>query len=138
MSEKYSEMLKVIEEVWSKGDLDRLDEFYAANAVRHMPPGADAEGLEAIRASATDISSTQTAEDYRIVESFEDGDKIASLWTLQTRIIASGNVAPFKGSTIYHMENGKIIEEWTYYDTLGLFQQLGLVPSTEEIMEGNS
>ena len=33
------------------------------------------------------------------------------------------------GLTISRLENGKIVEEWTTWDTLGMLVQLGAVPS---------
>jgi predicted ester cyclase len=33
------------------------------------------------------------------------------------------------GTSICHIEEARIAEEWTYYDALGLMQQLGAVGS---------
>ncbi len=34
--------------------------------------------------------------------------------------------------TISHIQEGKILQEWELFDTLGLMQQLGAVPTPEE------
>ncbi len=36
-------------------------------------------------------------------------------------------------SVIHRIAQGKIVEDWVLVEALGFFQQLGLVPSTEEI-----
>ena len=35
------------------------------------------------------------------------------------------------GMTINRFENGKIVEGWASYDTLGMLQQLGIVPAPQ-------
>jgi predicted ester cyclase len=36
------------------------------------------------------------------------------------------------GITIEQFSDGKIVEDWTNFDALGMMQQLGLVPEAEE------
>ena len=45
---------------------------------------------------------------------------------------ATGNRIEITGITIDRFAEGKIVEEWTNYDALGLLQQIGLVPEAEE------
>jgi hypothetical protein len=33
------------------------------------------------------------------------------------------------GITIFRLEDGRIVEEWSESDTLGLLQQIGAIPS---------
>jgi predicted ester cyclase len=40
---------------------------------------------------------------------------------------ATGNQVSTQGSSIYRVENGKIIEGWVVEDVLGLMQQLGAI-----------
>jgi predicted ester cyclase len=41
---------------------------------------------------------------------------------------ASGKQVAVSGITIDRFEDGKIVEGWTNWDTLGMMQQLGVVP----------
>jgi hypothetical protein len=38
--------------------------------------------------------------------------------------------------TIHRIANQKIVEDWVLVESLGLLQQLGLLPPTDEIMSG--
>lgn len=41
----------------------------------------------------------------------------------------TGKHATVSGMTISRLSGGKIVEEWSNWDTLGLMQQLGVVPA---------
>jgi predicted ester cyclase len=69
--------------------------------------------------------------DHQIAE----GDTVATRWTgrgTQTGEIAgiapTGKQVTVTGLTISRLEGGKIVEEWTVWDTLGMLVQLGAVP----------
>ena len=38
-------------------------------------------------------------------------------------------------TTIHRISNGKIVEDWVIVESLGLFQQLGVVPATSELLQ---
>jgi predicted ester cyclase len=40
----------------------------------------------------------------------------------------TGKKATITGMTITRIENGKMVEAWTAWDALGMFEQLGLAP----------
>lgn len=48
-------------------------------------------------------------------------------------IPATGKQVSIRMMTIHRIVAGKIVEDWVLVDSLGLFQQLDLVPSREEI-----
>jgi steroid delta-isomerase-like uncharacterized protein len=45
---------------------------------------------------------------------------------------ATGNRMEITGITIEQFGDGKIVQDWTNFDALGMMQQLGLVPEAEE------
>jgi predicted ester cyclase len=68
-------------------------------------------------------------------------DALASLGSLARRWTGRGThdgelmgIAPtmkeatVSGITMSRLQNGKVVEEWTNWDTLGMLQQLGAVP----------
>jgi predicted ester cyclase len=80
-------------------------------------------------------------------EMLVDGDKTATRWILEgtntgsapdSPIAPTGRAFSVTGCSVMHHVNGKVVEEWVYSDMLGFYQQMGLVPSTEDIMAGNS
>jgi steroid delta-isomerase-like uncharacterized protein len=74
-----------------------------------------------------------------IEDQVAEGDKVVTRWigrgTHQGELMGvapTGNQVRVDGMTISRIEDGKIIEEWEIYDALGMMQQLGAIPSTEE------
>ncbi|MER3404875.1 MAG: hypothetical protein C4289_06680, partial [Chloroflexota bacterium] len=68
------------------------------------------------------------------------GDKVATRWTAVSGphkgefmgIPPTGQQATVTGITISRLADGRIVEEWLNWDTLGLLQQLGAVPTPEQ------
>ena len=44
-------------------------------------------------------------------------------------IAPTGRDVVVSGQTLSRLEGGKIVEEWTNWDTLGMLQQIGAVPA---------
>lgn len=137
MSEEFkAKVEQILVEAWNKGNLDGLDELYAADFVRHRPPLSDVEGLEAFKEYIVGFRSA--FPDLRVTydEMILDGDTFATRWTVRGTHTGPGAL-PFPptgkqmtllGCLVVHMEEGKFVEEWQYADFLGMLQQLGVVP----------
>ncbi len=48
----------------------------------------------------------------------------------------TGRRVTFTGTTIYRIADGKAAECWWNYDTLGMLQQLGVIPAAEQSVGG--
>jgi steroid delta-isomerase-like uncharacterized protein len=73
---------------------------------------------------------------FTIEQQLGDGDLVATRWSARGTqdgelmgIPASGKQATVTGITIDRFEDGRIAESWTNWDTLGLLQQIGAIPS---------
>jgi len=65
-----------------------------------------------------------------------EGDRVVARWTSSGThkgdfqgIPPTGKHVETSGITIFRIENGKIVEEWSESDVLGMLQQLGAIPS---------
>jgi steroid delta-isomerase-like uncharacterized protein len=72
----------------------------------------------------------------RIDDLIAEGDKVVARWTAQGTqtgefqgLPPSGKVATSSGITIFRILDGRVVEEWSESDMLGLLQQLGAIPS---------
>jgi len=65
------------EEVWLKGNLDALDQVYAADYVWHRPPLPDASGLEAVKESMAGMRSAYSDIQIAYLEMAGKGNIIA-------------------------------------------------------------
>ena len=127
------------EQVWNNGRLDYLDHCLAEDAVEHPEqqiPGLNGrDSLKAIiggaRESLPDVEIT-------LHDLIAEGSKVVTRYTMtathQNAFMgapATGKQLAVTGAAIYRLADGKIVEIWNFLDTLGLMQQLGLIPTPE-------
>jgi len=132
---------RFFDEIWSQGDLDLVDQLFAAEYVGH-PSGPEAivrgpEGVKEyigrLRQGVPDL--TVIVEDQVV-----DRDKVATRWTARgthagelMRMEPTGRTATVTGITIQRFgTEGRIVEGWTNWDMLGMVQQFGIVPQPAE------
>ena len=122
-------------EIWSKGDLAVVDEIYAPNVVLHDPSAPGVQGHEGIKQLVTMNRTAFPDLHFTIEDQIAEGDKVVTRWmaggTHQGEfngIPATGRKGSVTGITISRIAGGKIVEENTNWDTLGLLQQLGVIP----------
>jgi steroid delta-isomerase-like uncharacterized protein len=116
-------------EIWSNGDIARLDELVAPDVVHHDPydPHA-ADGIEGLRRS---IAATHaTFQDFRIAveDQVAEGDRVATRWTATMTRREDGRRLTLRGITIERFEDGRVVESWRSMDMLGLMRELGAAP----------
>jgi steroid delta-isomerase-like uncharacterized protein len=126
------------EEAWLKGNLNALNEVYAADYIYHRPPFPDAEGLEANKQYMAGVRTAYTDIQVTYDEWVAEGNAIAYRWTWRAKhtgqspslpIPPTGKEVVLRGCTVVHLKDGKVIEEFEYGDYLGFLQQLGIIPS---------
>ena len=67
------------------------------------------------------------------------GDKVVVRRTLRGThkgefmgVAATGKEMAFSGVWLAHLSDGKLKEQWVYFDTLGLLRQMGAIPAPEQ------
>ena len=133
---------RYIEEVWNKGDLSLLGELVSDKFVAVEPIVGDVRGLDALRKH---IQTFRTAfPDLRM--SIDDigtaGDRVFLRWTgrgthkgIFMGIAPTNTRGEVRGMSIDQMAGGKIIEHHESYDTLTMFQLMGVVAPLEQLMK---
>lgn len=123
-----------MDEVWCKGNLDAIDELIATNFVFNWaPPGvtSDREGYkQTVTMQFTGFPDLHCTIDDLVAE----GDKVVIRWTGNSThkgefmgIAPTGKKMKMTGISIIRIVGGKIAEEWTEMDQLGIMQQLGVI-----------
>jgi steroid delta-isomerase-like uncharacterized protein len=137
MEKNASGSKRIIEELFGGGNYDVAHELVSAGAVGHDPalpvPVNGPKGLiEAARGYRDAFPDLRMTADQSIAE----GDYVATRWTGRGThkgelfgIPATGKEATVTGISIDRWADGKIVESWTNWDTLGLLQQIGAVPA---------
>lgn len=111
------------------------DQIYAANLVGHfsgMPPvDIDMHRQFGLGTYTAFPDLKRPVEDL-----VAEGDKVVARWTsVGTHqgdfmgIPPTGKTVTTSGITIFRLENGKIVEEWSESDMLGMLQQVGAFPA---------
>lgn len=130
MSEENKAAARVAFEVWSSGDLERLDRIVSAHVLHHDPYDPHGtEGLQGMKKSITKNRNRYPDLRFAIDDQIAEGDKVATRWT--ARMTRHGKSVTLRGITIDRFENGRIIEAWRSMDMLGLLQQSAAAESQE-------
>jgi steroid delta-isomerase-like uncharacterized protein len=133
VEENKSLIYHYLEEVFNKGNLDAVDDFFAVDGIDHNAPPGSPHGFEFMKQFH---NMTHAAfSDLRVnVEDFiAEGDKVVC------RFMASGtHRGEFMGFPptgkqfkimeirIYRIADGKIVECWGIFDQMGMMRQLGI------------
>jgi len=121
------------DEAWNGGDLDLIDELFAADYVGHDAPRPDPvrgpEGMkDFLRMYHHAFSDAHITLDDVIIAD----DKVVTRWTGRGTqdgdlmgIPPTGKAVEFVGIRIFRVAEGQIAEGWVVWDTFGLMRQLG-------------
>lgn len=126
-------------DAWNKGEaavMTASDELIAPNFVYHRGTGDVIRGLKDYKQSMKELFSAFPDAHYTIDDMIIEGNKGAFRYTISaTHKGALMGIPPTNKKVtieiigIYRMARGKIVEAWDKMDTMGLMQQLGVVPT---------
>jgi steroid delta-isomerase-like uncharacterized protein len=130
------------EEVWNQGNLAVLDDLIATDFDGHPLPGEPDFGrgpagqkqlVGMYRTAFPDLRMT-------IEDMTAEGDRVAVRWTARGTqtgemmgIPATGKHTTVTGMFLNRLAGGKIVEGWGNFDALGMLQQLGVIPTPEQV-----
>ena len=134
---------RVIEEGFSRGNLAVVDEVSVDTFVNHDPSdGGDFVGRAGAKQQIQTFRNAFPDLELRIDDIFEADDKVVVRWTAHGThtgelmgLAPTGARTTTTGITIDRFEDGKIVESWSNWDTLGLMRQLGAAPERGSIGE---
>jgi steroid delta-isomerase-like uncharacterized protein len=126
---------RFVDEVQSGGNISLIDEICSPEFVNHSaPPGvpADCEGIKIVTA----MFRGAFPDSYFTVEDMiAEGDKVATRKTFHGThegefmgIPPSGRSVSMGLIDVVRIDDGRVVEHWSVGDSLGLMQQLGVIP----------
>ena len=125
---------RLTEEAFNQGKYDVIEELVAPTFVNHDPATGDTKGPEGTRELIEGYRSAFPDIKITIEEQIAEGDLVATRWTGTGThkgelmgIAPTGKGTTVTGVTIDKVKDGKIVESWNNWDTLGLMRQLGVV-----------
>lgn len=126
MSDQHKMASRTAFEVWSTGDLGKLDAFVSPNVLHHDP--YDPYGAEGLAGMKRTIEASRSRyPDLRIAvdDQLAEGDRVATRWS--ATMTHDGKRITTTGITIDRFEHGKIVEAWRSRDMLGLMRQTSAI-----------
>ncbi len=127
---------RLTEEAFNQGKYDVIEELVAPTFVNHDPTTGDTKGPQGTRELIEGYRSAFPDLKLTIEEQVAEGDLVATRWTARGThkgelmgIAPTGKESTVTGMSIEKITNGKIVESWNNWDTLGMMRQLGAVPA---------
>ncbi|MBI5670259.1 MAG: ester cyclase [Chloroflexi bacterium] len=135
-------IIREVDDVFSQGNLDLVDELYAEDFVDHTPNG-DTNGRQGIRATVTGLRTAMPdlkvtpelllADGQWVAGRFKATGTFSGEFALPTGTLP-GNNQPIE-LIIHHIwkfnDDGQIQEGWAQWDNLSFLMQLGAIPMPE-------
>jgi predicted ester cyclase len=140
MADNIATSRRLLEEAFSQGNLDVLDEVTADAFVDHDPVMGDQDKDAAKRTIASYRESFPDLS-FEIEDIFEAGDKVVTRWsgngTFENEFMGQEPTHergdPVKGINIDRYDaDGKVVESWAQWDVMTLMRNVGLAPSGAE------
>lgn len=141
---------RFIEEMWNLRRLELADELIAPDCLTHQlraeePPGGTPRSPGSIQREAAIWLQGFPDLHFSIVRLIAQDDFVMAHCTMEGThtgtwmgVAPTGRKISVPLMTIHRLNGGKIVEDWVLIGSLLLFQQLGLVRPTEEILRGKT
>jgi predicted ester cyclase len=124
---------RAVFEVWSTGELERLDDLVAPEVVHHDPydPNGD-QGLEGMKRTIELNRAAFPDMRLEVEDQIAEGNKVVTRWHGEMTHLSdlrgaspTGNRVTVTGITIDRLQDGKIVEAWRSMDTLAVLRGVG-------------
>jgi predicted ester cyclase len=124
------------DEIWNGGNWATARELYAPDYVNHDPYNPDqGTGPEGFIQRVSGYRGVLHGFDLRIERQIAEGDMVETHWSLRGThggelegTAPTGKSVYVDGQLLSRIVDGKFVEEWVHWDTLGLLRQIGTVP----------
>jgi hypothetical protein len=130
-------------DIITQGQLAVADEIFAANHIihdPHGPPGGWPNGPEGLKMIASVFGGGFSGWTITLEDQIAEGDRVATRWVASARHTGSlqgmpptGKEVRVTGVNVARFAEGKIVESWFNFDMLTLLQQLGAIPTPEQV-----
>ncbi len=126
---------RVADEIWNKGNLAVVGEIFAADFVNHDPNRLDTLDLDSYKGWVVETLTAYPDFHVEVHDMVAQGDKVAARLTVTGThqgelmgIPPTCKQVTMTAMNIHRLDGGKVVEVWWSYDTLGMTQQLGVIP----------
>ncbi len=142
--QKNRDLVHRFTEAWNDADFERLDELITDDYVLHDPSSFfdPSPGLEGVKEVIQGFESAFPDGHFEIQDMVVEGNLVTVRWIGSGThtgelfgVEPTGNEFEFDGFEMERIEGNKIAETWTVYDTMGLLQELEVLPELDNLIE---
>jgi steroid delta-isomerase-like uncharacterized protein len=126
-----------LEEMWNGGDLSVARELCAPDLVQHDPFATRLTDLEAYLAYLSEVRRAFPDLVLALEDTVAEDDRVVVRWSFRGTHLAemrglpaTGRRIVFAGMSMYRLQDGRIAEIWTSFDTGGYLRQIDALPGT--------
>ena len=130
-TEEMKALRRVGIQAWNEGRPELFDEVYAPNYRNHF----SGETLDVIKQNLRNSRAAFADLTVTVDDQIVEGDRDVVRWTARgvhsgeyLGVPATGRRLEQTGINIGRFENGRIVEEWSRADDVGMLRQLGVLP----------
>ncbi|MFP3853750.1 MAG: ester cyclase [Anaerolineales bacterium] len=128
------------QEIWGERNADVADKYYTADHLRHDPTQPEPiEGVDAMKARLRTLFNAFPDAQVDVKDMVVEGNTFANRWVMTgthegefNGIPATGKPVRMSGMSLGKVRDGKIAEVWDELNIVGLMQQLGVTPQSEQ------
>ncbi|HLC30794.1 MAG TPA: ester cyclase [Dehalococcoidia bacterium] len=136
MSEENKTLLRRFhQEVLNERKLEVIDQLCAPDIVDHSAPPGSPPGMDWARQMISMLFAAFPDMKLTTEDLVAEGDKVVARYTMKGThrgefmgVAPTGKQISVSGMEILRFARGKVMEHWGNIDTLGLMQQLGVIP----------
>lgn len=143
-------MIRFVDELWNDRRLDVADAIFAENCVTHqLQSGAEADavprGPQVIKEHVASWIASFPDLRFHVEQMLSEGDRVMMQLLMEGThrgawlgIPPTGKKLQIRMFTVHRIVQGKIVEDWVLVESLGVLQQLGVVPNTTDLLSNFS
>ena len=131
---------RLLDEVWNKRNMDVIDELISPDFVIHDPNYTSGKGPEEYKKFVHTYLTAFPDTALTVQDQVADGSTVATRWTATgthqgplNGIPVSGCRVTIEGVSFSKVVDGKFVESWNNWDSLGILRQIGAVPAQSEL-----
>jgi steroid delta-isomerase-like uncharacterized protein len=130
---------RFMEECWNQGQLDSISELVSDNCSFHDPvfPNLEA-GAENIKRHISMCRSGFPDLKFTIEDTIAERNEVVLHWMARGThkgqflgMAPTDKTASVCGTSIFRIDDGKIVEQWADWNLMSLMEQLGMAPKME-------
>lgn len=136
MAEDNKTIVRRFEKASAVNDVATIDELCDPGLVDHNPAAGQEPTLAGLKSTLAGYAAVFPDMNEDVGAVIGEGDLVATRWTVKGTqkaelfgVPPTGKQVQVEGMNFYRLSGGKITDVWTQFDSAGLMQQLGALPS---------